>query len=157
MQIFRVNEDHEISAAFLDNRRLSKQVLELYQIIRVCLAQKDIIDTNTRYRHHPVVKHVYNNGHPYLHDTVKLLKAMDIEHVKRGGKRSADFQTKLETLYAIIENPKYSYEFSMEKLPPFYVFGDDKCSTEEAYSKYETLLFTKWAGDKIPARCSIKV
>lgn len=157
MQIFRVSDNHKISAAFLDNRRLSKQVLELYQIIRVCLAQQDIIDANTDYRRHPVVKHVYNNGHPYLHDTVKLLKAMDEEHRKRRGKRSADFQTKLEKLYAIIENPKYEAKFSTEKLPPFYVFGDDKCSTEEAYSKYETLLFMKWAGDKIPARCSIKV
>lgn len=84
MQIFRVSENHEISARYLDNRRLSKQVLELYQIIRVCLSALNIIDGNIRYLHHPIVKHVYNEGHPYILDCFAMLKVMDDEHTRRG-------------------------------------------------------------------------
>ncbi|WP_338147615.1 pyrimidine dimer DNA glycosylase/endonuclease V [Macrococcus armenti] len=68
----------------MDNRRLSKQVLELYQIIRVCLAEMNVIEGNTRYLHHPIVKHVYNEGHPYIIDAYKMLEAMDKEHQRRG-------------------------------------------------------------------------
>ena len=75
MQIFRVHPEHEISARYLDNRRLSKQVLELYQIIRVCLAEMKLIEGNTRYLHHPIVKHVYHEGQPYIMDTFKMLEA----------------------------------------------------------------------------------
>ena len=35
MQIFRISSGHDESARFPDNRRLSKQVPGLYQIIRV--------------------------------------------------------------------------------------------------------------------------
>lgn len=91
MQIFRVSPNHEVSAKYLDNRRLSKQILELYQIIRVCLAHMELIEGNTKYIHHPIVQHVYNDGNPYIIDTFQLLKEMNKEHIRRGGKRSESF------------------------------------------------------------------
>jgi hypothetical protein len=80
MQIFRVSSNHKTSAQFLDNRRLSKQVLELYQIIRVCLGAMELIEADTSYLRHPIVKNVYHDGKPYLYDAAALLKAMDEEH-----------------------------------------------------------------------------
>ena len=156
MQIFRVSPDHEVSAKFLDNRRLSKQVLELYQIIRVCLGEMGHVEVNTRYLQHPVVKAVYNDGRPYLPDTLALLEAMDEEHMRRGGKRSLEFRDDLETLNRMIKGKMDEGIFSEEKLPPFYVYGNERCFSEAAYRKYEELLFSKWASDKIPPRCNVK-
>lgn len=154
MQIFRVSEDHQISAQFLDNRRLSKQVLELYQIIRVCLGALGLVEANTRYLHHPVVKSVYNDGKPFLIDTMALLEAMDAEHLRRGGKRSEEFREDLKELNLLIKDQSPEGIFSKEKLPPFYIYGTERCFTNEAYKKYEELLFQKWSADKIPARCN---
>lgn len=117
MQIFRVHQNHDISARFLDNRRLSKQVLELYQIIRVCLAEMNIISVNTRYLSHPIVKFIYNNGHPYLLDAFDLLKSYDQEHKRRGGVRSTNFKEKLIDLERIIYSNKHL--FSERSLPAF--------------------------------------
>ena len=156
MQIFRVSEDFDTSAQFLDNRRLSKQILELYQIICVCLGQMGIIDVNTRYINHPVVQKVYNDGRPYLRDATELLKAMDREHFRRGGKRSPDFRDALDVLYETVDDRSHDGRFSTDRLPPFYIYGDERCDTQEAYSKYERLLFEKWKKDKVSARCSIK-
>lgn len=157
MQIFRVSEDHKTSAQFLDNRRLSKQVLELYQIIRVCLGQKGIIETDTSYLKHPVVKNVYNHGDAYIYDAVNLLKEMDKEHQRRGGKRSSEFRSDLEILYNIVDDKNHQGMFNSDKLPPFYVFGEERCYSQEAYRKYEALLFEKWKNDKIPPRCGVKI
>lgn len=155
MQIFRVSPDHEVSARFLDNRRLSKQVLELYQIIRVCLGGMGLVEVNTRYLHHPVVKAVYNEGKPYLPDVLEMLEAMDQEHMRRGGKRSAAFREDLERLNRLIREELDGSLFSGERLPPFYVYGTERCYTDAAYGKYEALLFSKWAADKIPPRCNV--
>ena len=103
MQIFRVSPNHEVSAKYLDNRRLSKQILELYQIIRVCLAHMELIEGNTKYIHHPIVQHVYNDGNPYIIDTFQLLKEMNKEHIRRGGKRSESFKQDLSNLALIID------------------------------------------------------
>ncbi|SOC45228.1 pyrimidine dimer DNA glycosylase/endonuclease V [Salinicoccus kekensis] len=155
MQIFRVSPDHNVSARFLDNRRLSKQVLELYQIIRVCLGGMGLVEVNTRYLHHPVVKAVYNEGRPHLPDALAMLKAMDEEHRRRGGRRSDAFREDLAGLDRLIKEELDESLFSEEKIPPFYVYGTERCHTEEAYEKYEALLFSKWAADKIPPRCNI--
>lgn len=155
MQIFRISEDHEVSARFLDNRRLSKQVLELYQIIRVCLAEMKIIEGNTRYLHHPIVKHIYNNGFPYLIDCFEMLRIMDNEHQQRGGNRSVTFKDDLSKLAVIIhENERL---FNKEKIPPLYVYGTDKIYGDQAYEAYYKLLFEKWHNDKIAPRCGIKI
>ncbi|TDM30496.1 hypothetical protein ETH98_03480 [Macrococcoides caseolyticum] len=153
MQIFRVHPEHEISARYLDNRRLSKQVLELYQIIRVCLAEIKLIEGNTRYLHHPIVKHVYHEGQPYIMDTFKMLEAMDKEHRRRGGKRSQNFREDLK----ILENQIVQYEtkFNSSPLPPIYVYGDDKLYGEEVYEAYKRLLELKWKNDTIAPRCNI--
>lgn len=156
MQIFRVSPDHGVSARFLDNRRLSKQVLELYQIIRVCLGEMGLVEVNTRYLSHPVVKAVYNGGSPYMPDTLAMLEAMDREHLRRGGKRSPEFRENLQDLARLIREETHKGMFSEEKLPPFYVYGTERCFTEEAYEKYEVLLYSKWAADKIPPRCNIR-
>ncbi|MBI5975974.1 pyrimidine dimer DNA glycosylase/endonuclease V [Staphylococcus canis] len=150
MQIFRVSADHQVSARFLDNRRLSKQVLELYQIIRVCLAEMGVIEGNTRYLSHPIVKHVYHEGTPYLADTMALLEAMNAEHLRRGGKRSDAFREDLERLRKIVSQVAH---LNPDPLPPFYVYGDDKVVGEDAYVCYEALLFQKWQADKIAPRC----
>lgn len=153
MQIFRIHPDHEISARYLDNRRLSKQVLELYQIIRVCLAEMNVIEGNTRYLHHPIVKHVYNEGHPYIIDTYKMLEAMDKEHQRRGGKRSQNFKEDLKALKDIILQHKA--KFNSLPLPPLYVYGDDKLYGNKVYEAYKQLLQLKWKNDTIAPRCSI--
>lgn len=155
MQIFRVSPDHEISARYMDNRRLSKQVLELYQIIRVCLAALDIIDSNTRYLHHPIVKHVYNDGYPYVIDTFNMLVAMDIEHRRRGGKRSPQFKEDIIKLEAIILEHKA--KFSHDPLPGIYVYGEDKFFGDATFDMYVQLLHDKWANDTIAPRCSVKL
>lgn len=154
MQIFRVDEDHTVSARFLDNRRLSKQVLELYQIIRVCLAALGILDSNTRYLHHPIVKHVYNDGYPYVIDAFEMLLAMDNEHRRRGGKRSMQFKEDITNLERIIY--EHQEKFSYEPLPGIYVYGDDKYYGDDTYDMYTRLLHEKWANDTIAPRCSIK-
>ncbi|MCU5746977.1 pyrimidine dimer DNA glycosylase/endonuclease V [Staphylococcus sp. SQ8-PEA] len=154
MQIFRVSPDHKVSAAFLDNRRLSKQVLELYQIIRVCLVEMDIIEGNSRYLSHPIVKHVYNEGESYLHDALYMLHCMDEEHRQRGGKRSAQFREDLAQLEDTVTN--YRHLFSTDAIPPFYVFKEEKIYGDQAYTKYLELLYSKWAQDKVPPRCGIK-
>lgn len=154
MQIFRVHENHKISAQFLDNRRLSKQVLEMYQIIRVCLGEMNIIDTNTRYISHPIVKSIYNEGHPYLIDAYKFLQILDEEHKRRGGKRSAEFRADIDALGVIIDGHKS--QFNYDGIPPYFVYGDEKLYGEAVYSRYEKLLFNKWQLDKIPPRCNIK-
>lgn len=154
MQIFRVHENHKISAQFLDNRRLSKQVLEMYQIIRVCLAELKIIETNTRYLSHPIVKSVYNDGYPYILDAYTLLKVLDEEHQRRGGKRSIEFRKDLDRLGEIVEAHKS--KFSPDRIPPFFVYGDEKLYGEAVYRRYEELLFDKWRMDKISPRCNIK-
>ncbi|MDG0821689.1 pyrimidine dimer DNA glycosylase/endonuclease V [Staphylococcus equorum] len=156
MQIFRISSDHKKSARFLDNRRLSKQVLELYQIIRVCLAKLNLVDVNSNYIKHPIVAHVYNNGEPYIIDTFKLLESMNEEHIRRGGKRSVDFNNDIERLSEIVYKEEYQKYFSHKMLPPFYVFGDRKVYGEDAFELYQILLFNKWKEDKIPARCGIK-
>lgn len=154
MQIFRVHENHKISAQFLDNRRLSKQVLEMYQIIRVCLAEMKIIETNTRYLSHPIVKSIYNEGDPYILDAHSFLKVLDQEHQRRGGKRSSEFRKDLNTLSEIVEEHKP--RFNSERIPPFFVYGDEKLYGEEVYERYEQLLFDKWRLDKNSPRCNIK-
>ncbi len=155
MQIFRVHENHEISAKFLDNRRLSKQVLELYQIINVCLAKLEYIDGNTRYLSHPIVKHVYNDGYPYLADTYHLLLEMDKEHRRRGGKRSKDFEHQISNMGDLIDTGIKDGVFSTEKLPPIFVYGETKLMSDQAYLEYEKLLLMKWTADKIAPRCNI--
>lgn len=154
MQIFRVHENHKISAQFLDNRRLSKQVLEMYQIIRVCLGEMKIIETNTRYLTHPIVKSIYNEGYPYILDAHALLKELDEEHQRRGGKRSIEFRKDLSALSEIVEAHKS--KFNPEQIPPFFVYGDEKLYGEAVYGRYEQLLFDKWRVDKISPRCNIK-
>lgn len=154
MQIFRVHENHKISAQFLDNRRLSKQVLEMYQIIRVCLAELKIIETNTQYLSHPIVKSIYNDGYPYILDAYALLKVLDEEHRQRGGKRSNEFRKDLDRLGEIVEAHKS--KFSPDGIPPFFVYGDEKLYGEAVYRRYEELLFDKWRADKISPRCNIK-
>ncbi|CAM4259016.1 pyrimidine dimer DNA glycosylase/endonuclease V [Jeotgalicoccus halotolerans] len=155
MQIFRVHENHKISAQFLDNRRLSKQVLEMYQIIRVCLGAMDIIDTNTRYLSHPIVKSIYNEGHPYLIDAHEFLQILDNEHQRRGGIRSAKFRKDLDALQKLIDI--HAARFNSNKIPPYFVYGDEKIHGKAVYKRYEELLFTKWQKDKIPPRCSLKL
>ncbi|WP_411843735.1 pyrimidine dimer DNA glycosylase/endonuclease V [Salinicoccus sp. HZC-1] len=157
MQIFRISPDHEESARFLDNRRLSKQVLELYQIIRVNLSLIGVLDTNTRYRHHPIVRHVYNDGHPYITDTAALLFACDREHQRRGGKRSAEFRNDLDILKKLVETHRTDDIWSDEALPPLYVFGDARIYGDEAYAYYQRLLYEKWQADKIAPRCGVKL
>ncbi|MFS0752379.1 pyrimidine dimer DNA glycosylase/endonuclease V [Oceanobacillus sp. 1P07AA] len=153
MQLFRVSSNHQISAQFLDNRRLSKQVLETYQIIRVCLAELKIIEGNTKYLQHPIVKHVYNGGTPYLVDTWRFLQACNEEHILRGGTRNAEFRNQLVDLEKIIEEHKYL--FSNEPLPPYFVYGDKKIFGQKAYELYQTILYDKWRNDKIAPRCGI--
>lgn len=109
IQIFRVDENHTVSARFLDNRRLSKQVLEMYQIIRVCLGEMKIINTNTRYISHPIVQLVYNRGYPYLLDAFELLKAFDQEHQRRGGFRALSFKQDLIDLEKIIYDNRHLF------------------------------------------------
>lgn len=155
MQIFRINPSHEKSAAYLDNRRLSKQVLELYQILRVSLSMIGLLETNTRYRHHPIVKHVYNDGHPFITDTFRFLVACDTEHQRRGGKRSAGFREDLHALKSLVEAHEGECLWSDAPLPPFYVYREAKVYGEAAYSLYVRLLHEKWQNDKIPPRCGI--
>ncbi|MCE4956590.1 pyrimidine dimer DNA glycosylase/endonuclease V [Macrococcoides caseolyticum] len=155
MQIFRVSQDHEISARFLDNRRLSKQVLELYQIIRVCLAELKVIEGNTRYLSHPIVKHIYNDGHPYLFDCFKMLEVMDQEHRRRGGKRSETFKADIAKLAMVIYD--HHHLFNKESIPPLYVYGTDKIYGASAYEAYQKLLYEKWEQDKIAPRCGTKL
>lgn len=154
MQIFRVAADHKVSAQYLDNRRLSKQVLELYQIIRVCLAELKIIEGNTRYLHHPIVKQAYNNGKPYIMDLYHMLVEMDREHQRRGGKRSAAFKEDLETLADIIYANREA--FSHDPLPPYYVYGETKLEGEGVYEAYQSLLHDKWLNDTISPRCGFQ-
>lgn len=155
MQIFRVSKDHEVSARFLDNRRLSKQVLELYQIIRVCLAEMEIIEGNTRYLSHPIVKLIYNNGHPYLLDCYMMLEVMDKEQRRRGGKRSETFKADIAQLSTIIQDNKHL--FNSEEIPPFYVYSTDKIHGKYAFEAYQKLLYEKWKHDKIAPRCRINL
>ncbi|WP_414044359.1 pyrimidine dimer DNA glycosylase/endonuclease V [Macrococcus animalis] len=154
MQIFRISSNHRRSAMYLDNRRLSKQVLELYQIIRVCLAALNIIEGNTRYLNHPIVKHVYNDGHPYIIDCFLMLTIMDEEHRRRGGNRSETFQQYLQRLKDIIDDNINL--FSNETMPPYYVFGTDKIYGDQVFDAYRNLLHQKWKQDKIAPRCGIK-
>ncbi|WP_272030948.1 pyrimidine dimer DNA glycosylase/endonuclease V [Oceanobacillus kimchii] len=153
MQLFRVSANHQISAQFLDNRRLSKQVLETYQIIRVCLAELQIIEGNTKYLQHPIVKHVFNNGSPYLSDTWRYLQACNDEHILRGGIRNIEFRSQLFKLGQTIE--EYKNLYSVEPLPPYFVYGDRKVYGQRAYELYQTLLYVKWSNDKIAPRCGI--
>lgn len=153
MQIFRVHQNHKISAQFLDNRRLSKQVLEMYQIIRVCLGAMNIIETNTRYLSHPIVKSIYNDGFPYVIDAHDFLKVLDEEHQRRGGNRSIEFREDLDALSEIIE--KHKSQFNFGPIPAFFVYGDEKLYGDQVYQRYEQLLFNKWQDDKIPPRCNI--
>ncbi|WP_342388755.1 pyrimidine dimer DNA glycosylase/endonuclease V [Salinicoccus bachuensis] len=156
MQIFRVSPDHQTSAQYLDNRRLSKQVLELYQILRINLSLVGMLDTNTRYQHHPIVKHVYNEGNPYITDTFWLLEACDMEHQRRGGKRSPAFREDLESLKQLIESRLDADLWSHEPLPPLYVFGEDRIYGNAAYDLYVELLHDKWMNDTIPPRCGVR-
>ncbi|BAC12963.1 pyrimidine dimer DNA glycosylase/endonuclease V [Oceanobacillus iheyensis] len=153
MQLFRVSANHQISAQFLDNRRLSKQVLETYQIIRVCLAELQLIEGNTKYLQHPIVKHVFNNGSPYLLDAWCYLQACNEEHILRGGTRNIEFRNQLFDLGQLIEDHKYL--FSDESLPPYFVYGDKKVYGKQAYELYQSLLYDKWSNDKIAPRCGI--
>ncbi|TDM12750.1 pyrimidine dimer DNA glycosylase/endonuclease V [Macrococcus lamae] len=155
MQIFRPYESHEQSALYLDNRRLSKQVLELYQIIRVCLAKMEIIEGNTRYLSHPVVKHIYNNGHPYLPDALHFLHACDMEHQRRGGRRNEAFRDDVIRLTEMIHN-NYK-QFNDNKIPPYYVYGDDKVYGDSVYQLYRELLYQKWLDDTIAPRCGVNL
>ncbi|MFC3420048.1 pyrimidine dimer DNA glycosylase/endonuclease V [Salinicoccus hispanicus] len=157
MQVFRVSPSHEVSARYLDNRRLSKQVLELYQILRVNLSLLELLDTNTRYRHHPIVNHIYNNGYPYITDTFRFLMACDEEHQRRGGKRSPQFREDLEALKQLIADHSHVGLWSDDPLPPFYVFGEDKIYGNAAYDLYVQLLNDKWKNDTIAPRCGVRL
>ncbi|EKU50153.1 hypothetical protein CD133_03405 [Staphylococcus massiliensis CCUG 55927] len=145
-----------ISARYLDNRRLSKQVLELYQIIRTCLKALDLIEGKKGYLNHPIVQHVYHDGKPYIIDTFEMLKAMNIEHMRRGGMRSDAFKQDLSELERLIVHYDKENYFSREPLPPFYCYQDDRVYGEAVYEKYITLLHEKWCNDKISPRCNIK-
>ncbi len=155
MQVFRVSPDHDISARYLDNRRLSKQVLELYQILRVTLSLIGVLDTNTRYRHHPIVKHIYNDGRPYITDTYRLLDACDKEHQRRGGKRSPAFREDLDGLKRLIEHHAGDGLWHDGPLPPYYVYGDVRIEGDAAYLAYIELLNAKWLADTIAPRCGV--
>ena len=157
MQIFRVSPNPKVSAEFLDNRRLSKQVLELYQIIRVCLGELGTIQTGSGYRNHPVVKAVYNDGKPYLWGALEIMDAMNHEHLRRGGKQSEHFKNELADLHRIVEEAAKKHQIPYVKLPPFYVEGKVRIEGDEAYERYRNLLYKKWRNDKIPPRCNINL
>lgn len=157
MQIFRVSPNPKVSAEFLDNRRLSKQVLELYQIIRVCLGELDIIQTGNGYRHHPVVEHVYHNGQPYIYGALVLLDAFNNEHLRRRGHQSAEFREKLEKLHQTIQQADKVHHFTRDALPPMYIEGKERVAGDASYALYQKLLYKKWSQDTIPPRCDINL
>lgn len=127
----------------------------MYQILRVCLAELGIIEGNTRYLQHPIVKHIYHNGNPYLIEGFKLLRAFDDEHQLRGGKRSADFYLKIKELEAVIFDPINMEKFSAAEIPPYFIYGTKKIEGEAAYKAYQQLLFYKWQNDQIAPRCHV--
>lgn len=154
LQLFRPFLDHTRSAQFLDDRRLNKQVLEGYQIARVCLAELGCLTSNTRYMTHPMVRHVYHGGKPYLPDLIAYIEACDHEFRRRGGKRGNAFAAKLSQLAEQVQ--MHHALMDAHALPPYFVFGDRRESDpEKVFRLYRQLLYTKWASDGQWARARI--
>ncbi|MCI4446974.1 MAG: pyrimidine dimer DNA glycosylase [Pyrobaculum sp.] len=83
MQVFRPYVDHGRSAAFLDDRRLGRQRVELKQVLLAILRRRGILRDGRRgWLNHPIVL-MYDAG-PYVDDLVRYFYAAVDEWTRRG-------------------------------------------------------------------------
>jgi len=134
--------DHNQTAQYLDDIRLNKQIVEAYQIAEICLIQLGLRQGKTAWKHHPIVKNVYNNGKPYLPDLYRYITTCDREWIRRGKNRGSEFRSKLLKLGEDIFN-----NINLFSWEPMKVY--------ESYDYYKLLLKDKWDSDKIVVKCSI--
>ena len=99
MQTFLPSKDFDITASMLDSKRLNKQILEAYQILKVLSSN----DPNAGWRNHPAVK----MWRGYEHGLFTYALAMVNEANKRGIKTDRN----MENLMAlrIVHLPKWGH------------------------------------------------
>jgi hypothetical protein len=83
VQVFRPYVDQGRSAAFLDDRRLGKQRVELKQVLLAILRRRGVLRDGRRgWLNHPIVL-MYDAG-PYVEDLVRYFYAAVDEWTRRG-------------------------------------------------------------------------
>lgn len=74
MNIFLPYKSFEKCAQSLDDRRLSKQILECHQILTMILKKKSDDAYKSPYLNHPVVKHYFNQEHHIVEYSLAMCK-----------------------------------------------------------------------------------
>jgi hypothetical protein len=151
MQLFRPFRDHVQTASYLDDIRLNKQIVEAWQIANTCLVLMKLRQGGAPWRHHPVVKNIYNDGKPFLPELYRYMAACDAEWARRGKNRSSKFKNKLfELKQDILSNRD---KFSWLPIRPY--FNETIRDCDDVFECYRSLLREKWEQDKVVVKCSL--
>jgi len=103
VQVFRPYADHGRSAAFLDDRRLGKQRVELKQVLLAILRRRGVLRDGRRgWLNHPIVL-MYDAG-PYVDDLVRYFYAAVDEWTRRGYRSNISLDD-VEPLLKEVEGP----------------------------------------------------
>ncbi len=155
MQIFRPFESHTLTAQFLDDIRLNKQIVEAYQIALICFKKLELIPAiKMGYQNHPMVSFIFNNGKPYIPDLLTYITTLNNEWIARGFKRSESFYQNIDELLKILI--LHVDKFNYDTIPPCYIYGGINDLTSNAYQMYQDLLYEKWSKDKIKVKITMK-
>lgn len=139
MNIFLPFEKFEDCAKVLDDRRLTKQILECKQIIDMISKKKSDESYKSPYLHHPVVVNYFNQEHQLVEYALAMCK---------------EFRHRFEKLHAYhywFINRMQVYEVEFQ---PIYVEGSKysaDCIREKDFEKVQELfkqkLCKKWVSD----------
>jgi len=131
-------DDLSATARFLDDGRLNKQIVEAYQIGRIALNVTLEPEAKIGWRNHPSSLLVINDGKPKLPWLQKYIEVLDEEWRFRGFRRSEEFTSKIQALFADADS--ISDLFSRESVCSFVgdgtVIHGDASVVGELYIKY---------------------
>lgn len=139
MNIFLPYENFADCAKVLDDKRLTKQILECKQILNMIERQKSDSNYKNPYLHHPVVKHYSNQ----IHHIVEYALAMCREFRYRFGKP--------HTYHSYFA---FRMTIKLNEFVPLYASGSKhsancirETNAEKVYELFKSKLNDKWNFD----------
>jgi len=143
MQLYRPYKGHGPTARFLDDRRLDEQITQALEIAEVCIQAVVNKIKSSPLLKHPIVKHIYNNGRPYLPDLLAYIDELYYEYRKRGLKATPKREKVMESIRTLVHHRPQLW--SNERIPPYFHFGDVESNDPKAvFALYQKLLKMQW-------------